>query len=131
MQNNADEDVRQAERNVSRMAVWKKWAEMVHAPEGASQWLAWAVSRFPCMYDGPHPWNFASVEDWIPKFDTWGSKQSNSITVICGYILAAYNSSRLWKCRKHGYKSLADAAKNWDNNNRRGVAALIIGAKGI
>lgn len=116
---------------------WQRWHTMEHAPTNPRAWLQWAVAQFTSLYEAPQPASRQFKDDvnaWARAFDNWGRQQSNSIRAICGYILSAYNSEKPWKCRlgaRFAYKTLADAAKNWDDGNRRGMARLILQAKGI
>ena len=120
----------------TRREAWQHWHDMATPPSsGTVAWLQWAVARFPALYDGPQPAAFGNdVEIWARRFDAWGRKQSGSIQAIVAHILSAY-SHHPWKCRIGGragaYSSIADAAKNWDSTNRRGMAAVILHARGI
>lgn len=120
----------------TRRASWQHWHELATPPSsGTTAWLQWAVARFPSLYDGPQPAAFGNdLEIWAKRFDAWGRKQSGSIQAIVAHILSAY-SSHPWKCRigarSSSYDSIASAAKNWDSENRRGMAAIILHARGI
>lgn len=115
--------------------VWDTWHKLEAPPPDTGKsgygqrWLQWAVARFRLFRDAPQPLLHRDMGDWVRLFDRWGLPKSETTTHLVRVVLDYYNDDARWKCPRA--RSIAQLARRLDDGNRRGLAALILHAKGF
>lgn len=114
---------------------WATWHLLPAPPDDRGQrgygriWLQWAVARFTLLVNGPQPFDYPNMGDWVEPFQTAWKASSACTRHLCRVLLDAYNDDVKWRLPRP--KSIPDLARRLDHGNRRGLAALIVHAKGF